>query len=290
MAKNPQDRLGAKGGLLEIKSHPWLADVDWENKKKLNEKPLWAPSLRSGNSDTEYVNTPIDKGIRDIKIVNGEIANNPLPSHIREDLLIESDMDQEPGGGLNLCFQDPDGTTYLDLCKAEEELQGRGKLGGVTFPSQPLSVVQHPSSKTPAYIFKGYEFIQEEEMKEHPIVVAAAAYRHRVESMSQTHIKQFALEVPNDQKEDRPKRRCIFSTEELDFLTTATTRAGENFNERELKALKAMQERDAKKTKVKHGKENQAEGSEENKEPATRQEEDGSKKPDQEPKPKPKPE
>ena len=76
LAKNPEDRLGAKGGLAEIKQHPWLADVKWNDKKALKEKPLWAPSLRSGNIDTEYVNTPIDKGIRDIKIVNGEIANN----------------------------------------------------------------------------------------------------------------------------------------------------------------------------------------------------------------------
>lgn len=71
LAKNPNERLGAKGGLAEIKGHPWLEDVNWERKKALKEKPLWAPSLRTGNIDTEYVNSPIDKAITDIKIVNG---------------------------------------------------------------------------------------------------------------------------------------------------------------------------------------------------------------------------
>ena len=61
---------------------------------------------------------------------------------------------------LNLSFVDPDGTSYLDVCKAEEELQMRAKRGGISFPSQPLSVIQHPTSKHPAYIFKGYEFVQ----------------------------------------------------------------------------------------------------------------------------------
>ena len=36
---------------------------------------------------------------------------------------------------LNLSFVDPDGTSYLDVCKAEEELQMRAKRGGISFPS-----------------------------------------------------------------------------------------------------------------------------------------------------------
>ncbi len=118
LAKNPAERLGSKGGLAEIKAHPWLADVNWERKKGLLEKPVWVPSLRTGNIDTDYVNSPIDKAITDIKVVGGEIPNNSLASPPTEVSV------HIPGGGR-----------MFDIFKAERIIRERAKRGGVSFPS-----------------------------------------------------------------------------------------------------------------------------------------------------------
>ena len=57
----------------------------------MKERPPWSPNLRSGNIDTDYVNSPLDKGIGDIVIVNGTIANNQIHNKIWEDVISELD-------------------------------------------------------------------------------------------------------------------------------------------------------------------------------------------------------
>jgi serine/threonine protein kinase len=56
LTKNPEQRLGSQGGVNEIKEHPWLADVDWDQIMRKEIEPPFKPFLHRSNFDPEYTN------------------------------------------------------------------------------------------------------------------------------------------------------------------------------------------------------------------------------------------
>lgn len=105
------------------------------------------------------MNSPIDKAVTDIKIVNGVITNNSVgeKEEVKEVIVYEK-------GG------------ELDIDKVETLLKTRDRQGGVSFPSKPIEVVENPNKKQ-AYIFKGYEFMELEDIRTHPVLYSAKIVR-----------------------------------------------------------------------------------------------------------------
>ena len=58
--KNPKTRLGAQGGVEQIKAHPWLRDVDWDLVLSKSMQPPIIPSKKWSNFDKEYTELPVE--------------------------------------------------------------------------------------------------------------------------------------------------------------------------------------------------------------------------------------
>ncbi|KAK6533918.1 hypothetical protein TWF281_005262 [Arthrobotrys megalospora] len=75
--RNPRHRLGALRDAIELKEHPFFADVDWEALKQKKSIPPFKPTLKSEtdtqNFDTEFTNAPIPGSVR-----NDIVASTPL--------------------------------------------------------------------------------------------------------------------------------------------------------------------------------------------------------------------
>ena len=55
LEKDPNKRLGAKGGLGEVKEHKWCKDIHWDLVYKKGLKPPYTPNLRICNFETEFL-------------------------------------------------------------------------------------------------------------------------------------------------------------------------------------------------------------------------------------------
>lgn len=60
LQKQPTHRLGSFEGAVEVKKHPWLADVNWEEYYHKQVIPPYRPNLRVSNFDPEYTSEPVD--------------------------------------------------------------------------------------------------------------------------------------------------------------------------------------------------------------------------------------
>jgi serum/glucocorticoid-regulated kinase 2 len=56
LQKEPKDRLGQNGGVVEILTHPWFKDVDFEGIMGRKIKPPYTPELLKYNFDEEEFN------------------------------------------------------------------------------------------------------------------------------------------------------------------------------------------------------------------------------------------
>jgi len=59
LMKNPDQRLGAKYGIQEIKDHPFCIDINWEEASQKKMLPPIRPSQKYSNFDPEYTNLPV---------------------------------------------------------------------------------------------------------------------------------------------------------------------------------------------------------------------------------------
>ena len=60
LERNPSKRIGFKNGVQEIKSHPWLQDIDWGLFIQKKITPPWKPRLDQSNFDPEYTELPLN--------------------------------------------------------------------------------------------------------------------------------------------------------------------------------------------------------------------------------------
>ena len=59
LMKNPEQRLGAKYGIQEIKDHPFCRDIVWEDVAAKKQLPPIRPSQKYSNFDPEYTSLPV---------------------------------------------------------------------------------------------------------------------------------------------------------------------------------------------------------------------------------------
>ena len=59
LIKNPEQRLGSKYGVQEIKDHPFLRDIVWEDVLEKKLLPPIRPSQKYSNFDPEYTSLPV---------------------------------------------------------------------------------------------------------------------------------------------------------------------------------------------------------------------------------------
>ena len=59
LVKNPEQRLGARFGIKEIKDHPFCRDIDWNAVIEKRVMPPIKPSLRYSNFDPDYTSMPV---------------------------------------------------------------------------------------------------------------------------------------------------------------------------------------------------------------------------------------
>lgn len=59
LVKNPEERIGFKGGAHEIKSHPWFKNVSWGKVIRKKNIPPYRPNFRHSNFDAEYTNLEV---------------------------------------------------------------------------------------------------------------------------------------------------------------------------------------------------------------------------------------
>ena len=55
LMRQPAQRLGMHG-CAQVKSHPWLADFDWESLQAKTIKPTFVPNYQKDNFDNNHVN------------------------------------------------------------------------------------------------------------------------------------------------------------------------------------------------------------------------------------------
>lgn len=60
LESNPEGRIGAQGGIREIKEHRWMRGVNWEDIEKKKRFPGITPCLNQSNFDQEYTKQEID--------------------------------------------------------------------------------------------------------------------------------------------------------------------------------------------------------------------------------------
>ena len=82
--KNPKTRLGAEGGVDEIKSHPWCAHIPWERLLLKAKSPPFTPNLRKSNFDPEYTVLSVTEPDYDTPVMEGrnsfaEAVEDPFP-------------------------------------------------------------------------------------------------------------------------------------------------------------------------------------------------------------------
>lgn len=54
LSKDPTKRLGASGGIEEIRAHPWFKSVNWKKIQSKKVHPPFRPNLHHSNFDPEY--------------------------------------------------------------------------------------------------------------------------------------------------------------------------------------------------------------------------------------------
>eukprot|EP00347_Sterkiella_histriomuscorum_P003296 403364829 len=59
LIKNPDQRLGAKYGIQEIKDHPFCMDINWDDAMQRKLLPPIRPSQKYSNFDPEYTSLPV---------------------------------------------------------------------------------------------------------------------------------------------------------------------------------------------------------------------------------------
>ncbi|CDW79087.1 camp-dependent protein kinase catalytic [Stylonychia lemnae] len=59
LMKNPEQRLGAKYGIQEIKDHPFCIDINWDDAIQRKLLPPIRPSQKYSNFDPEYTSLPV---------------------------------------------------------------------------------------------------------------------------------------------------------------------------------------------------------------------------------------
>ncbi|KAL7817791.1 kinase-like domain-containing protein [Trichoderma gracile] len=64
--REPDSRLGAKGGASEVKGHPFFADVDWDRLKQRNYTPSFKPDFCIGNFTQHGVEDPLRSAPEDV--------------------------------------------------------------------------------------------------------------------------------------------------------------------------------------------------------------------------------
>ncbi|KAK2950114.1 putative Ribosomal protein S6 kinase alpha-6 [Blattamonas nauphoetae] len=73
LEKNPENRLGTKHGVSEIKNHPYFADVDWDN--VYHTEPVFSPSF-DGETTTQYFD-PRDERFP-VKLIDTDDVNEDI--------------------------------------------------------------------------------------------------------------------------------------------------------------------------------------------------------------------
>jgi len=67
LEKNPEHRLGAKNGIIDIKNHNWFNDINWDdvkNKRYRYVKQFFMKiDMTQSNFNQEYLNEKFDVGI-----------------------------------------------------------------------------------------------------------------------------------------------------------------------------------------------------------------------------------
>ena len=66
--------------MVELKNHPWCANVNWDRVYRKRVKPPYSPSLQQSNLDPEYLNAPIapEEMIEEAKLEMPEIYYEAL--------------------------------------------------------------------------------------------------------------------------------------------------------------------------------------------------------------------
>ncbi|KAI5841135.1 kinase-like domain-containing protein [Morchella snyderi] len=111
--RNPRHRLGATHDAKELKSHPFFADIDWNQLLHKNVIPPFKPTLSSetdtSNFDPEFTNAPMSQSLnaRALAMAGGNMASTPL----------------SPGMQAN--FR---GFTFVDESSMDDHFLGRDEL------------------------------------------------------------------------------------------------------------------------------------------------------------------
>lgn len=98
LATNPEDRLGSRGGAVEVKDHPWVADVDWTLVYRREPQPCF-PNFPPVTPEPDAVLN-----------FAPEFTSQEAPEHL-------SSLAGEPGAARHSCV---DGFSKdTDVCDAE---------------------------------------------------------------------------------------------------------------------------------------------------------------------------
>lgn len=81
--REPDHRLGAKGGASEVKAHPFFADVDWaellQRKYELPFKPDFSIGHFTQHRVQEHLSSALDERIKERFILSQMMLQEPEP-------------------------------------------------------------------------------------------------------------------------------------------------------------------------------------------------------------------
>jgi len=107
LTKNPEERLGHKGGADEIKQHPWFADVDFEKITKFEIDPPIKPELKDAYDVAYFDNTFTKEDPRYTRRDSTELLLIENFNHEFNDFNFKKDETNKEGNGAEAETQEP---------------------------------------------------------------------------------------------------------------------------------------------------------------------------------------